>query len=52
MSRISRRGAEWCLTKGFTIENKPNLAPGGADGRKRVGDVRTVGEAGCEYAGQ
>ena len=47
-----RRGAEWCLTKGFTLENKPNRDRGGADGRKRVGDVRAVGEAGCEHAGQ
>jgi hypothetical protein len=51
-TRISRRGAEWCLTKGFTLENKPNRDRGGANGRKRVGDVRAVGEAGCEHAGQ
>ena len=40
------------FTKGFTLENKPNRDRGGADGRKRVGDARAVGEAGCEHPGQ
>jgi hypothetical protein len=46
-----RWGAECCLTKGFTLENKPNRDRGGADGRNCVGDVRGVGEADCEHAG-
>ena len=43
--------AEWYLTKGFTLENKPNRDRGGADGRNCLGDVRGVGEADCEHAG-
>ena len=38
--------AEWCLTEGVALENNPNRDRGGADGRKRVGDLRAVGEAG------
>ena len=39
------------FTKGFTLENKPNRDLGGAHGHKRVGDVHTVSETGCEPAG-
>jgi hypothetical protein len=44
-------GLRMMFTKGFTLENKPSRDLGGAHGRKRVGDVPTVGEAGCEDAG-
>ena len=40
------------FTKGFTLENKPNRDRGCANGRKRVGDVGAMGEAGCEQAGE
>ena len=45
-------GLRMMFTKGLTLENQPNRDLGGARGRKRVGDVHTVGEAGCEHAGQ